>query len=392
MDMDKTARKGNQPWSKEQVPRKIWINCSEASGDMCAGALAEELLRQRPSLEIDGLGGPMLSRAGATIHIPMSRLCFSGFLDVLRGLPGIFRLQREIAARWKHDRPDAVVLVDCPDFNLPLAKAAHAMDIPVYYFMAPQFWAWKQKGMETMREHVRTIICGLPFEPDFFSAKGCRAQYAGHPLQDIIPLQSLDELPPDSNQIGFMPGSRRKEIAFLLPDFAEVASRLLRRSPHMTFAIARAPGIRKDFLLRHWPDGLPVRIVEPEERFRMIRTSSLILAASGTATLETALIGTPTIVSYKIDRPAAFILRKLAFSNYISLTNILAQQELFPEYLQERATADNLYRQAADWLYTPGLLQELRTKLREVRRIAGPAGGMRAAAQTILAHEKGDMQ
>jgi lipid-A-disaccharide synthase len=366
--------------------RKIWINCSEASGDMCAGALAGELLRQCPALEIGGLGGPMLARAGATVHFSMDRICFSGFCDVLLGLPKIFRLQREIIARWECDPPDVIVMVDCPDFNLPLAKAAHGMGIPVYYFMAPQLWAWRQRGLDILREHVRTVICGLPFEPEYFRDRGCRAEYAGHPLHDIIPLEALDAQRPRHDRIGFMPGSRRKEIAFLLPVFSHVAAMIHREHPDMTFAIARAPGIDGGFLRACWAGGPAVRIVEPEGRFRMIRTSGLVLAASGTATLETALIGTPTIVCYKLDRPAAFLLRRLALSRFISLTNILSQQEIFPEYLQEQATAENLYRHVAAWLHTPGLLQELRDRLREVRRIAGPAGGMRAAASTILTH------
>ena len=364
--------------------RTIWMNCSEASGDMCAGALAAELLRQRPSLSIGGLGGPALARAGATVHFSMNRICFSGFRDVLLGLPGIFRLHREIVSRWERERPDAVVMVDCPDFNLPLAKAAHARGIPVYYFMAPQLWAWKQKGIETLREHVRTIFCALPFEPDYFRDRGCDARYAGHPLHDIIPLRSLDELAPDEASIGIMPGSRRKEIDFLLPEFAEAAARLRRDMPGLSFAIARAPGIEEDFLRGRWPGDLPVRIVEQQDRYHMMRTSALVMAASGTATLETALVGTPTIVSYKLDRPAAFLLRRLASSRFISLANIVCRQEIFPEFLQERATADNLHRQATDWLRTPGALQGLRRRLRQVRRIVGPGGGMRAAAKTIL--------
>ena len=304
---------------------------------------------------------------------------------LFRSLPKIFRLQSEITQCWEQDLPDAIVMVDCPDFNLPLAKAAHALNIPVYYFVAPQFWAWKQQGMKNMQKYVRSIICALPFEPEYFHKRGCEASYAGHPLQDVIPLQSLDELAPDCHQVGIMPGSRKKEISFLLPDFAEAASRIHETMPLMKFSIARAPGINHEFLHKFWPSNLPMNIVEPENRFQMIRKSSLILAASGTATLETALIGTPTIVAYKIDRPAAFILRKLALSKFISLTNILSQAELFPEYLQEEANAENYFSQIVTWLKNPNMLFELRNKLKELRQITGPSGGMKVAAKIILA-------
>ena len=330
------------------------------------------------------MGGSMMAQAGATVHFPMSLICFTGFFDVLMGLPGVFRLQRKITQLWKQDRPDVIVMVDCPDFNLPLIKAAHDMNIPVFYFMAPQFWAWKQQGMKVMQKYVHNIICALPFEPEYFQKRGCRALYAGHPLQDIIPLHSLDKIVPDPHQIGIMPGSRKKEISFLLPEFAEVAAKIHDKKPWMTFCIARAPGITNAFLKQFWPDDLPMTIVEPEQRFQMIRRSSFILAASGTATLETALIGTPTIVTYKIDSPAAFIIRKLAFSKFISLTNILFQKELFPEYLQEKATAESYYQQITTWLNNPNLLLDLRHKLQELRHIAGPTGGMKAATELIL--------
>jgi len=363
----------------------IWINCSEASGDMYAGALAGELLRQRASLKICGMGGPKLSQAGAELRFPMSRLCFSGFLDVLFGLPGIFRLHREITKTWERDRPDVVVMVDCPDFNLPLAKAAHAMNIPVLYFIAPQLWAWRQQGLKTLRRCVRDILCALPFEPAFFHHRGCRSLYAGHPLLDMIPFRHLDTMQADPFQIGIMPGSRRKEIAFLLPEFAEAAGRIHREKPWTSFSIARAPGISRRYLRRLWPSGIPAVIVEPEDRFQMIRRSTMVLAASGTATLETGLIGTPTIVAYKIDRPAAYVMRKLALSELASLTNILLNRELFPEYLQERATADNYYNQMKAWLDSPGSLQNIRNELQELRHIAGPSGGIRTVAERILA-------
>ncbi|MGE4291981.1 MAG: lipid-A-disaccharide synthase [Desulfovibrio sp.] len=366
------------------MPGDIWINCSEASGDMYAGALTSELLRRDPGLAIGGMGGKMMARAGARIHFPMHRLCFKGFRDVLRGLPDIFRLHREITGFWKHRRPDVVVMVDCPDFNLPLAKAAHAMSIPVLYFMAPQFWAWKQRGLRILRDCVCRTLCALPFEPSFFHDRGCRALYAGHPLLDMIPLRSLDALVPDPQHIGIMPGSREKEISFLLPGFAEAAARIHGERPEMTFSIARAPGIHWSILRRFWPKHLPVIMVEPEDRFRMIRKSCLVLAASGTATLETGLIGTPTIVSYRLDRPAAYILRKLACSKFISLTNILLGRELFPEYLQKQANAGSYHARMKAWLDNPDTLLDIRSELEGLRRIVGPAGGMKAAAKTIL--------
>ncbi|WP_034609286.1 lipid-A-disaccharide synthase [Desulfovibrio aminophilus] len=367
--------------------RNVWINSSEASGDMYAGALAGELLRRDSSLEIGGMGGAMMARGGANVHFPMSRICFAGFIDVLRGLPGIFRLRREIIKFWEGNRPDVIVMVDCPDFNLPLAKAAHALHIPVFYFMAPQFWAWRQGGLNILRECVRTTLCALPFEPRYFHGRGCRTLYAGHPLLDMIPLRTLDALRPDPHRIGIMPGSRKKEISFLLPEFAAAAARIHREMPETTFHIARAPGIGADILRRFWPEDLPVDIVEPENRFQMIRRSGLVLAASGTATLETGLIGTPTIVAYKIDSLAAYVLRKLALSKMVSLTNILLNKELFPEYLQERATAENYYKQMAAWLNNRDLLLDIRRELQELRNAVGPSGGVRFAADMILAQQ-----
>ncbi|WP_419784465.1 lipid-A-disaccharide synthase [Maridesulfovibrio sp.] len=363
---------------------KIWINCSEASGDMFAGALAGELLRQCPSLEIQGMGGAAFESSGAKIVFPMERLCFKGFIDVLLNIPAVCRLHQEITQSWEEDFPDAVIMVDCPDFNLPLAKSAHEMGIPVYYFMAPQFWAWKQPGIKKLQRYVRKTFCALPFEEEYFNNRDCKAEYFGHPLLDIIPLNSLDKLTVNHNRIGFMPGSRRKEISFMLPEFAKTAAELSCEYPALEFHIARAPGISRNFIQQHWPEGLPVTIVPPQGRFSMIKRSAFMFCAAGTATLETALIGTPSIVTYKLDQPAAFIAGKLAFSKYISLTNILFQKEIFPELLQGKADAGHLLTQAESWLNSADQLQSLRKKIRKTRSISGPPGCLNKTANYIL--------
>ncbi|WP_319761153.1 lipid-A-disaccharide synthase [Maridesulfovibrio sp.] len=363
---------------------KIWISCSEASGDMFAGALAGELLRQCPSLKITGMGGPALKNSGAKVIFSMNRLCFKGFMDVLLNLPATFRLHQEITQSWEEDFPEAIIMVDCPDFNLPLAKSAHDMGIPVYYFMAPQFWAWKQPGIQKLQRYVRKTFCALPFEDEYFNKRGCAAEYFGHPLLDIIPLSSLDKLTVNHNRIGFMPGSRRKEISFMLPEFAKTAAKLFCENPALEFHIARAPGISRDFLQQLWPSELPVTIVPPQGRFSMIKRSAFIFCTSGTATLETALIGSPTIVTYKLDQPAAFIAGKLAYSKFISLTNILFQEEIFPELLQGKANAEYLLTLARSWFNSADRLQSLRDKLRMTRTTAGPPGCLSRTANYIL--------
>ncbi len=367
-----------------KVNNSIWINVGEASGDMHGAMLAKELMKHDPELKIMGMGGSDMEKAGCDIRYSMQMINLVGFTEVLPKLPRLLKLFGEIEDVFKKERPKAVVLVDCPDFNFRLVKIAHKLGIPTYYYITPQIWAWRQGRAKFLQKYVRKILCILPFEQQFFKDRGVDAQYVGHPLLDIIPLPELDVIDPDPNLVGILPGSRSREISSLLPEFAKAAEKLAGEFPNLHFSIARAPGVKEEKLRRFWPGHLPVTINEPENRYRLMRSSNVIMAASGTATLECALIGTPTLVAYKMSALSGFLAKRILNIKYVSLANIIPDKSILPEYLLENATADNFYEQVKQWVGNPQSAQNVRRELAHLRELIGDPGVAGRTARIIM--------
>ncbi|WP_321404811.1 lipid-A-disaccharide synthase [Maridesulfovibrio sp.] len=362
----------------------IWINAGEASGDMHGARLAKELMERDPGLKVMGMGGSAMEKADCDIRYPMQLISLVGLTEVLPKLPRLLKLFGQIGDILKAERPKAIILIDCPDFNFRLVKIARKLDIPVYYYITPQIWAWRQGRAKFLQKNVRKILCILPFEQQFFKDRGVDAQYVGHPLLDLMPLDELDAIDPDPNLVGILPGSRSKEISSLLPEFAAAAERLSKDFPELKFSIARAPGVKEEKLRRFWPDHIPVTINQPENRYRLMRNSNVIMAASGTATLECALIGTPTLVAYKMSALSGYLAKKVLNIKYVSLANIIPDKSILPEYLLENATADNFYKQIRQWIGFPESAQKVRMELQELRKMIGEPGVAARTADTIL--------
>lgn len=367
-----------------KMNNSIWINAGEASGEMHGAMLARELLKHDPDLRVMGMGGADMEKAGCDIRYSMQMINLVGLTEVFPKLPKLLRLFGEIEEIWKRERPRAVILIDCPDFNFRLVKIAHRLGIPAYYYITPQIWAWRQGRAKFLQKYVRKILCILPFEQKFFKDKGVDAQYVGHPLLDIIPLNKLDLLKPDPDLVGILPGSRSKEISSLLPEFARAAGMLADEFPGLKFSIARAPGVTEEKLLRFWPDTLPVSIIPPEDRYRLMRSSNVIMAASGTATLECALIGTPTLVAYRMAPLTAFLARRIIKIKYASLANIIPDRSILPEFLLQDATAENFYAQIKEWVGTPKTAEKVRQELQGLRKMIGEPGVAGRTAEIIL--------
>lgn len=362
----------------------IWINAGEASGDMHGARLATELMERDPGLKIMGMGGTTMEKAGCDIRYPMQLISLVGLTEVLPKLPRLLKLFGQIEEILKAERPKAIILIDCPDFNFRLVKIARKLDIPIYYYITPQIWAWRQGRAKFLQKHVRKILCILPFEQQFFKERGVDAQYVGHPLLDLMPLDELDAITPDPNLVGILPGSRSKEISSLLPEFALAAERLSKDFPELKFSIARAPGIKEEKLRNYWPEHIPVTINQPENRYRLMRNSNVIMAASGTATLECALIGTPTLVAYKMSALSGFLAKRIINIKYVSLANIIPDKLILPEYLLENATADNFYKQIRQWVRFPESAQKVRKDLKELQKMIGDPGVAERTAEIIL--------
>ncbi|MDO9631660.1 MAG: lipid-A-disaccharide synthase, partial [Humidesulfovibrio sp.] len=267
----------------------LWISAGEASGDIHAASLLTALRALEPGIQAMGMGGPALTKAGCDVRFPMRLISLVGLTEVLSGLPRILKLLGEVKRALMESKPRALILIDCPDFHFRVARMAKKLGIPVYYYVSPQVWAWRSGRVEFLRAFTRKVLCILPFEQDFYAVRGMDVDYVGHPLMDQMPLADLDAMTPDPNLLGLLPGSRRKEIAALLPEFASTALLLRREFPNLRVALARAPGLDPEYLRSFLPPQLLttmlVVIVVPEESYRMMRQSRVLLAASGTVTL-----------------------------------------------------------------------------------------------------------
>jgi lipid-A-disaccharide synthase len=362
----------------------IWIGAGEASGDMHGALLAKALLKQDPDTRLAGMGGPAMEKAGVDIRYPMQLISLVGLTEVIGGLPRILRLLRQVRETFEQIRPRAIVLIDCPDFHFRVIRIARKLGIPVYYYISPQIWAWRSGRAKFLRDNVRRVMCILPFEKEFYATFGMDVDYVGNPLVDQIPLDELDSLDVDDAHVGLLPGSRGKEVATLLPEFAQTARNLLQDRPDMKFTIIRAPGMDKSRLLELWPDDLPVHIAEPDQRYHVIRSSRFVMAASGTVALECALIGTPAIIAYKLSAISYKVAQWVVNVEFASLPNLILGHEVYPEHLQERASAPSLTQTATLWLENQQAYNGVKNELARLRTMLGQPGAPDRAARIIL--------
>jgi lipid-A-disaccharide synthase len=365
------------------MPPLVWFNPGETSGDLHAALLLKALRQTIPGLRGLGMAGPELLAAGLEPVAAISELSVMGFTEVLGQLPRILGLLSRIKKTLRERRPDAVILVDAPDFNFRVAKMAHALGIPVFYYISPKLWAWRSGRVEFIRRYVRRMICIFPFEVEFYKKRGLDVEYVGNPILDCIDWARIGAIEPDPLRIGFMPGSRRKEIRSLTPQFG-IAARLLReRFPKLGFTLLRAPSVSEEDIRALWPADAPVTILPPEGRYEQMRACALLIAASGTATFEAALLGTPTVVAYKLSALTFALARRFVRVNYISLSNIILNAPIFPELLQHDADGPSLARQAGAWIEDPQALATVRERLAPLHALLGRRGAPLRAAQAI---------
>ncbi|WP_243547218.1 lipid-A-disaccharide synthase [Pseudodesulfovibrio tunisiensis] len=361
----------------------IWIGAGEASGDMYGALLARELRNLNPGLKIMGMGGPAMEAQSVDVRHSMKLISLVGGTEILAGLPRIIRLLGEIKRSLMQERPRAIILLDCPDFHFRVVKIARKLGIPVYYYISPQLWAWRSGRARFLRDNVRKLICILPFEKAFYRKYDMDVEYAGHPLMDQIPLDELDTISREADRIAILPGSRNREVSSLLPEFAATARNLLRNNPNLRFSLVRAPGMEPERLAEFWPDDIPVDLVEPDDRYHAIRQARFVLAASGTVSLECALIGTPAIIAYQLSKLSVFIGRMIINVPFISLPNLIMNREIFPENIQEDARAENLTRLAESWLDDTEY-SRVRSELAALRKEVGEPGAVARAAEIIF--------
>lgn len=322
---------------------KYYIIAGEASGDLHGSNLVKELRREDPQAQVRCWGGDLMAAAGGEVVKHYRDLAFMGFAEVVQNLPTILRnlkFCKEDVARY---RPDVLVLVDYPGFNLRIAKWAKAQGFKVVYYISPTVWAWKENRIRTIRKVVDKMLVILPFEESFYRERDYKVEYVGHPLVQVVNeflLSHPGPADPPKNLVALLPGSRKQEIVSKLPIMLEAA----KACPQYQFVVARAPGLDEEFYRPFLQPYANVRTVD-NQTYALLAQASAALVASGTATLETALFGVPQVVCYKTSTITYEIARRLLKIKYISLVNLIMDKPVVSELIQHDLTVENVVRE-----------------------------------------------
>ena len=357
---------------------KLYIIAGEASGDLHGAKLIEALRKERPEIEVRAWGGDLMAAAGSHIVKHYKELAFMGFIEVLLNLRTILKniafCKEDISAY----RPDAVILIDYPGFNLRIAAYCKTMNIPVLYYISPQLWAWKENRIHAIKRDITRMFVILPFEKDFYAKHGMEVDFVGHPLLDVVDAHQealMLPLPQDERPIiALLPGSRKQEIKTMLPIMLETAKQF----SNCRFVIAGAPG--QDAAFYEQIPGVAEHEIVFGQTYALLQQARAALVTSGTATLEAALHRTPLAVCYKGSAISYAIARRLVKIKYISLVNLILDRPAIREIIQHELTAkvltQELDRLLHDAAYREAQLAEF-TALRHV--LGGPGAAERTA-------------
>ena len=363
----------------------------EASGDAHAARVITELKKQAPNTRVSGIGGDNLRAAGMNVIIDFSELAVMGLLEVLKRYRFLKQIFDQMVELLKTEKPDLLVLVDYPGFNLKLAKAAKRLSIPVVYYISPKVWAWRKGRVKTIKQVVDEMLVLFPFELPIYEKAGVPVKCVGHPLIDAVQRKltteqakkklSLDE---GHKVVGLFPGSRRSEVEVLLPLMIQAGSKLYKNNPELQFVLPIAPGLDATIfnsILIH--ALIPVQVVS-SDFYELTSACDVIVAASGTVTLEIALLNVPHFICYRVSPLTYGIMSRLVKIPYVGLCNIITGKKLITEIIQDEVTVDRLEEELHDRL-TRDDSQVVAAKVgQEVRSSLGPAGGAHNAAERIL--------
>ncbi|NPA25670.1 MAG: lipid-A-disaccharide synthase, partial [Deltaproteobacteria bacterium] len=318
------------------------IVAGEDSGDFHGANLAKALQRQLPALRLSGIGGEKMAAAGVELVFASSRLAVVGIVEVVNRVPEILRGLKSIRRHLRRERPDLLVLIDFPDFNLNLvAPYARRLGIPIVYYISPQVWAWRRRRVRTISRLVKKILVILPFEEEFYRRHGVTAEYVGHPLLDEF--RSFKPGPRDQPLIALIPGSRKGEIRRMLPLMLTTARLYQRRRPESRFLIPVAPSVAPAFIEEFIPDSFRGFVtVRKQPLSRALEDVVFALVTSGTATLETALAEVPMVVLYKVNPFSYELGKRLISVPFISLVNLIAGCQVVPELIQNEALPEKV--------------------------------------------------
>lgn len=371
----------------------IAICVGEASGDLLGAHLLTELKKQCPHARFIGIGGPRMIAQGFESLFEQEKLAVRGYVEVIKKLPEILRIRRQLLAQLKNLKPDVFVGIDAPDFNLGVAAQLKAAGIPTVHYVSPSIWAWKSERVHQIVKQVHRVLCLFPMEAPLYHAAGGQADFVGHPLAQSMPLE-VDKiqmrqrlkLPETIPIFTIMPGSRVSEIDYMLPVYLRTAQLILQTLPNAQFLLPYPTAAARDriqfYLKKEEFKDIPIRLQVANAHLACI-ASDVVLVSSGTATLEVALCKRPMVISYKISNLTYYLVKHKIKVPHVGLPNILLGKEVVPELLQHEATPEKLAHALLDWYHSPERVKQLELDFIELHQMLKKETSQ-LAAQAIL--------
>jgi len=360
---------------RDRMTPRIFLSAGEASGDHYGSRLVRAIVERSPRADCFGLGGQQMEQQGFRRIVKAEDVAHMGITEVVRHMPRIYAEFRRLKAALRRERPDVAILIDFPDVNLRLAEELHRLRVPVLYFVSPQLWAWKKRRIERVKKHVTRMLVIFPFEVDFYSSHGVDAEFVGHPLAELpLPTISREEFAREHDLyakgqwIALLPGSRSKQVTLNLPEMLNSAQLLLKEAPYQ-FILPVAPTLDPAFVMaivrENNASNLPIRLV-PDARAALLHAHASIVA-SGTATIDAALIGNPFVVVYRLSRLSYAVARRVVTVPHVAMVNLVAGRRLVPELIQHDFTAVQVLAHLRPLLVDPEARLTMQTGLRAVR-------------------------
>jgi lipid-A-disaccharide synthase len=380
-----------QQQGERMKSKKILMVAGEASGDLHGAHLMEAIHQIDPGIQFLGVGGENLERKGMKILYPSHSLSVVGITEALFKLKTVVKTLGRLKESLDREKPNLIILIDFPEFNLRLAKVAHRKGIPVCYYISPQVWAWRPGRVKLIAQRVKKMIVFFPFEVPLYKAAGVDVEWVGHPLLDIVkPTLSREAafkqfgLDPKQKTIGLLPGSRVHEVERLLPPLLASAELLQKEISGLQFVIPLASGLNeKTFSPWMSNSPVPVKLIEGWT-YDVMNISELLITASGTATLEGAILGKPMIIVYKVSLLSSWVGRALIRVNHIGLVNLVAGKEIAPELIQGDVTPERIAEEVLRILKDSALRQRITEAMVQVRQNLGEPGAAQRAARIVI--------
>jgi lipid-A-disaccharide synthase len=366
------------------------LSCGEASGDLYAGALVAALRRREPDIDVFGLGGERFKAAGGRLIADFHDIAVTGLTEVLRVLPRTLKTMQQLVRAAERERPQALIVIDYPDFNFRLMRRVKRLGIPVVYYISPQLWAWRSGRIRQMKRVVDRVLPIFPFEEAIYQRQGMDVRFVGHPLIDLAEppsdratvLRTLN-LDPARPVLALLPGSRHNEVERLAGVMAHAIPLIAQRVAGVQFVVARAPNLGDGLFEPFGISAVPLRIADGQAD-AVLNASDAVVTASGTATVQTALHGKPMVVVYQLSPLTYRLGKRLAHVDTYAMVNLIAGERVVVELIQDSCTAEAIAAEAARLLTDNEYRGRMLGSLQEVKRRLGGPGASDRAAQAIL--------